>query len=220
MNDHRPIRILIADDHVVVRKGIGAIIALQPDMELVGAASNGADALRLAESRAPDVILLDLVMPHLDGLTAIKRIREQNPGACILVFTGFAEDEYLLHAIQSGALGYLLKDAPVEQLLEAIRRVAAGESFIQPDIALRAVRQVEKPSDGAAAVTPLTPREMETLGLMAKGLANGEIADAMGIHETTVAKHVSRILCKLRVANRTQAALEAVRRGMVPLRPD
>lgn len=207
-----PIRILIADDHAVVREGLEAIVSAQPDLALVGAATNGQEAVALADQLQPDVILMDLEMPVMDGLAAIQAIRAANPEAHILVLTSFADDERLFPAMRAGAMGYLLKDTPREPLRQAIRDVAEGKVSLHPAIARRMLRQFGEPASPPPA--PLTEREQETLRLVAQGLSNQEMAAAMCIHETTVAKYVSAVLAKLHLANRTQAALYAVRIGL------
>jgi NarL family two-component system response regulator LiaR len=216
---NEPIRIVIADDHAIVREGLEAILSAQPDMTLVGIATNGAEAVALAEDLKPDVILMDLVMPKLDGLAAIQSIRAANPDARILVLTSFADDERVFPAIKAGAMGYLLKDTPREGLLQAIREVAQGQVSLHPTIARRMLREINQPSEPPAtgapdAVASLTERERETLRLIARGLSNQEMAVVMGIHESTVAKYVSAVLAKLHLPNRTQAALYAVRMGL------
>jgi NarL family two-component system response regulator LiaR len=211
------IRILIADDHAVVREGLGAMIAAQPDLKLAGAAANGQEAVRLARELQPDVILLDLVMPVKDGLQAILEIRQTNPAARILVLTSYADDEKVFPAIKAGALGYLLKDTPREQLLQAIRDVAQGRASLHPEIALKVMGEINRPSDLPPTPEPLTERELETLRLIARGLSNQEIAETLYLHERTVAKHVGAILGKLHLANRTQAALYALKRGLAEL---
>jgi NarL family two-component system response regulator LiaR len=212
-----PIRILIADDHAVVREGLAAIIAAQPDMELAGQAGDGVEAVELARALEPDVILLDLVMPRQDGLGTIQAVKCANPQARILVLTSFADDERLFLAIKAGALGYLLKDAPRDQLLGAIRDVAEGRAFLHPEFALKVMRALKEPAELPAEGVALTEREVDTLRLIARGMTNQEIAAALVIHERTVAKYVSSILSKLHLANRTQAALYALREGLVDL---
>jgi len=213
----KKLRILIADDHTVVREGLAAIISVQPDMELAGQAGDGVEAVELARALGPDVILMDLVMPRQDGLAAIQAIKQANPQARILVLTSFADDERVFPAIKAGALGYLLKDAPRDQLLQAIRAVAEGRASLHPEIALRVMRELKEPAELPADRVTLTEREVETLRLIARGLTNEEIAAALVIHERTVAKYVSSILDKLHVANRTQAALYALRQGLADL---
>ena len=217
MTQAETIRVLIADDHAVVREGLAAILALQSDMELVGEATDGVQVVALAQALQPDVILTDLVMPRQDGLAAIREIKAANPDARILVLTSFADDERVFPAIKAGALGYLLKDIPREQLLQAIRDVAQGRAFLHPVIALKLIRELEQPPDLPVTTDPLTVRELETLRLIARGLTNQEIADELFIHERTVAKYVSNVLGKLHLANRTQAALYALREGLASL---
>jgi NarL family two-component system response regulator LiaR len=211
------IRILIADDHAIVREGLRALIGTKPDMELVGEAADGVEAVLKARSLRPDVILLDLVMPHKDGIEAIGEIKRENPKARILVLTSFAEDEKVFPAIQSGALGYLLKDSSPQELLQAIREVYRGESSLHPAIARKLIRELNRPSDLPTTEEPLTEREGEVLILVARGLSNQEIAERLVVSERTVRTHVSNILGKLHLANRTQAALYAVREGLAGL---
>jgi two-component system, NarL family, response regulator LiaR len=205
------LRILIADDHAIVREGLGAIISLQPDLELVGQATNGLEAVALAQESQPDVILTDLVMPGKDGLAVIRELKALNPAVCILVLTSFADDERVFPAIKAGALGYLLKDTPRDQLLQAIRDVAQGRAVLHPTIAMKMMRELSQPAD---LPDPLTPRESETLRFIARGLSNQAIAAELTVDERTVAKYVSSILDKLHLANRTQAALYALRKGL------
>ncbi len=209
----RPLRILIADDHAIVREGLEAILSTQSDLALVGIATNGLEAVSLAEKLHPDVILIDLVMPQMDGLAAIEAIRATDPQAHILVLTSFADDERVFPAIKAGAMGYLLKDTLPQDLLQAIREVAQGKVSLHPEIARRMVREINNPAE--RRLNALTERELETLCLIAEGLSNQEIAAAMGIHENTVAKYVSALLGKLGLSSRTQAALYAVRNGLV-----
>ena len=211
------IRILIADDHAIVREGLRALIDTKPDMELVGEAADGVEAVLKARSLQPDVILLDLVMPRKDGIEAIGEIKRENPEARILVLTSFAEDEKVFPAIQAGALGYLLKDSSPQELLQAIREVYRGESSLHPTIARKLIRELNRPSDLPATEEPLTEREVEVLSLVARGLSNQEIAERLVVSERTVRTHVSNILGKLHLANRTQAALYAVREGLAGL---
>ncbi|MBN1995070.1 MAG: response regulator transcription factor [Anaerolineae bacterium] len=213
----KKIRILIADDHEVVREGLGTIISTQPDMELAGRAANGVEAVALAATLQPDVILMDLVMPHKDGLKAIEEIMVMNSQARILVLTSFANDSRVFPAIKAGALGYLLKDSTHDQLLQAIRDVAGGQTALHPLIALKVMRELDQPSDLPATTDPLTKRELETLRLIAQGMTNQEIASALHVHKRTVAKYVGSILDKLHLANRTQAALYALREGLADL---
>jgi len=211
------IRILIVDDHAIVREGLRALIDTKPDMEIVGEAADGIGAVLKARSLQPDIILLDLVMPRKDGIAAIREIKQENPNARILVLTSFAEDERVFPAIKAGALGYLLKDSSPQELLHAIRDVYQGRSSLHPTIALKLIRELSRPSDLPPTEEPLTEREVEVLRLVAQGLTNQEIAEKLVISERTVGTHVSNILQKLHLANRTQAALYALREGLASL---
>jgi NarL family two-component system response regulator LiaR len=220
MVDAPNIRILIADDHAVVREGLRTLITTKPGMQVVGEAADGVEAVLQVRTLQPDVILLDMVMPRKDGLQAIKEIKKENPSARILVLTSFDDDERVFSAIKAGALGYLLKDSSPQQLLAAIRDVYHGRSSLHPAIALKVIRELSQPSDLPPTEEPLTEREMETLRLIARGLTNQEIGEKLTISERTVGKHVSNILNKLHLANRTQVALYALRRGLAKLDPD
>ncbi len=210
----KKIRILVVDDENVVREGFVAILRLQPDMQVVGEALDGIQAVQMARKTKPDVVLLDLAMPKQDGLTTIPQIKEIVPETRILVLTGTAESDRVFQALKAGALGFLLKDATRVQLLQAIREVASGQASIQPNIAVRVIQEINHPSLALFTADPLTPRELETLKLIARGLSNSEIAIELGVHERTVAKYVSSVLEKLQLANRTQAALYAIREGL------
>jgi len=211
------IRILIADDHAIVREGLRTLIASEPGMEVVGEAANGAEAVAQTRALRPDVILMDLVMPCKDGLEAITEIQRGNPEARILVLTSFAEEDKVFPAIRAGALGYLLKDSSPQQLLQAVYDVYRGESSLHPTIALKLIRELKQPSDLPPAENPLTEREVSVVKLVAQGLTNQEIADRLVISEWTVRTHVRNILGKLHLANRTQAALYALREGLAHL---
>lgn len=211
------IRVLIADDHAIVRGGLRGLIASEPGMELVGEAANGVEAVEQARALRPDVILLDLVMPRMDGLQAIVAIKAENANARILVLTSFDEDEKVFTAIKTGALGYLLKDSAPEDLLEAIRQVYQGESSLHPAIARKLIQELRQPPKLPPTAEPLTAREVEVLRLLARGLSNQEIAAALVVSEWTVRNHVSNILSKLHLANRTQAALYALKEGLASL---
>ncbi len=213
------IRILIVDDHAIVREGQRALIDTEPGMDVVGEAADGNEAVALAHSLQPDVILLDLIMPHKDGIKAIEEIKEQDPQARILVLTSFAEDENVYAAIKAGAQGYLMKDASPQDILAAIRDVHRGEPSMDPSIAQKLMRELQRSSDLPPSEEPLTEREVEVLKLLAQGLQNKEIAEALVISERTVSTHVSNILGKLHLANRTQAALYALKEGLARLDP-
>jgi NarL family two-component system response regulator LiaR len=210
-----PTRICIADDHAIVRQGIRALIETEPDMEVVGEAANGAEAVAQAAALHPDVILMDIVMPRKDGIQATKEIKEQDPRARILVLTSFAEDEKVFPAIKAGAAGYLLKDSSPLELLQAIRDVAQGKASLHPAIAFKVMRELSQPPSLPPTSEPLTVRELDVLRLVARGLSNQEVANALVISERTVGSHVSNILGKLHLANRTQAALYAMHKGIV-----
>jgi two-component system, NarL family, response regulator LiaR len=210
----KKIRILVVDDENVVREGFVAILRLQEDMQVVGEALNGLEAVQVARKTKPDVVLLDLAMPKQDGLATIPQIMEMLPDTRILVLTGTAESDRVFQALKAGALGFLLKDATRVQLLQAIREVANGQASIQPSIAVRVIQEIDHPSHGHFTVDPLSPRELETLRLIARGMSNREIAQELHVSERTVAKYVSSILEKLQLASRTQAALYAIREGL------
>lgn len=211
------IRVLIADDHPIVRDGLRTLINTEPGMELVGEAVNGEEAVQKAIAQRPDVILMDLVMPVKDGLEAISEIKSIEPNIAILVLTSFSEEDKVFPAIRAGALGYLLKDSSPQQLLQAIYDVHRGEASLHPSIALQLIREINQPSDLSPAEDPLTERELDVLKLVAQGMTNQEIADRLYRSEWTVRTHVRNILSKLHLANRTQAALYALREGLAEL---
>jgi NarL family two-component system response regulator LiaR len=210
----KAIRILVADDESLVRDGVVAILSFQSDIKVVGEAEDGEKAIEIARLTKPDVILLDMQMPKVNGLDAIPKFKEVSPNSRILVLTSFAESDIVYQSIRAGALGFLLKDARRGQLVQAIRDVANGLASIQPTIAMRVIHEIEHPAELMYTADQLTPRENETLRLIARGLSNQEIASTMVVHERTVAKYVSSILEKLHLANRTQAALYAVNNGL------
>ena len=211
------INVLIADDHAVVREGLRTLINTEPGMNVAGEASDGREAVLKARELEPDVILLDMVMPQQDGLSAITEIKKEQPEAKILVLTSFADDDKLFPAIKAGALGYLLKNASPQRLLRAIRDVYHGEPSISPDVAKKLMIEMQRPVELPPTEDPLTEREVDVLRLIAQGLTNQEIAAKLVIGEGTVRTHVSNILTKLHLANRTQAALYALREGFASL---
>ncbi len=212
-----PIRVLITDDHSIVRKGIRALLATEPDIEVVGEANDGAEAATQAQALRPDVILMDLVMPKVDGIEATRRILAQQPGMRILVLTSFAADDKVFPAIKAGALGYLLKDSGPDELVQAIHQVYRGEPSLEPSIARKVLLELSQPPKSPLTAEPLTEREVDVLRLVAQGRSNRDIAEELVITEMTVRTHVSNILSKLHLASRTQAALYALREGLASL---
>jgi DNA-binding NarL/FixJ family response regulator len=212
------IRILIADDHPVVRDGLAAMLGTQPDFAVVGLAVDGREAVRQAIDLSPDVVLLDLEMPGLDGVQSLAQMRQLAPAVRAIVFTAFDTDERIVGAVQAGAQGYLLKGVPRDELFHAIRVVSQGGSLLQPVVASKLMRKIASPLPTArAASPPLTEREQEVLGWLARGRVNKEIAAGLGISERTVKFHVSSIFNKLGASNRTEAVTLAVQRGLVSL---
>ncbi len=208
------IRIVVADDHPIVLDGLVAILSTQPDFEIVGTASNGLEVVQRAADLHPDVLLLDLEMPQMDGVEALKTMRGQGVNVRVIVFTAFDTDERILGAVQAGAEGYLLKGAPREELFEAIRVVNGGGSLLQPIVMSKLLRHISQREDDKG-VEPLSPREHEVLQLMARGLQNKEIAAELVISERTVKFHVSSILGKLGAGNRTEAVTMALQQGII-----
>jgi DNA-binding NarL/FixJ family response regulator len=209
------IRILVADDHPIVRDGLIAILGTQPDFEVVGKASTGVEVVNQVQALQPDVVLLDLEMPEMDGVEALRRLREIGSPTRALVFTAFDTDERIVGAVQAGAQGYLLKGAPREEIFNAVRVVYAGGSLLQPVVASKLLRQVVQ--EHGVEADALTPREQNVLQLLAQGLQNKEIAAELVITERTVKFYVSSILSKLGAGNRTEAVTIAVQRGLVKL---
>jgi DNA-binding NarL/FixJ family response regulator len=207
------IRVLIADDHSVVRQGLRMFLELDPDLEIVGEAKNGVEALELAREHRPDVVLMDLLMPEMDGVAATRAIRHEMPDTEVVALTSVLEDRAILDAIRVGAISYLLKDTESDKLCEAIRAAAAGEVRLSPEVAARLMRQVRAPESPET----LTDREVEVLRALARGLSNREIAERLVIAEATVKTHVSSILAKLNLPSRTRAALYALKIGLVSL---
>jgi NarL family two-component system response regulator LiaR len=217
MNTSSPIRVFVAEDHAIVRKGICALLDLDPGIEVIGEASNGQEAVRGVESARPDVILMDLVMPEMDGIEAIQQVMDRSPKARILVLTSFAADDKVFPAIKAGAMGYLLKDSDPSEVVDAIRQVHRGESSLHPRIARKLMQELSRPPEQPQTPDPLTDREMEVLRLVAQGKSNRDIAKDLTITEGTVRVHVSSILGKLHLASRTQATLYALREGLATL---
>jgi NarL family two-component system response regulator LiaR len=214
------IRVLIVDDHTIVRKGIRALLAEIMGIEVVGEAADGQAAIAQAEKLRPDVILMDLAMPRLDGIEATRQIKASQPESRILVMTSFATDDKVLPAIKAGALGYLLKESAPEDLVQAIQQIHRGESSLHPIIARKVLQEITHPSDRPPTPDPLTGREAEVLLLVAQGLSNQDIARKLHISDPTVRSHVSNIMSKLHLATRIQAALYALREGLVSLDAD
>jgi len=213
----KAIRVFIADDHIIVREGLRALISTEPDIEIIGEAADGKEAIAGIHALQPDVILLDLIMPQKNGIEVILEVTQENPRARILVLTSFADDDKVFSAIKAGALGYLLKDTSPQELIQAIHDVYHGESSLDPTIALKLLREFKRPAKQISTQEPLTEREVNVLSLVSRGLTNQEIANALQISERTVRTHVGNILGKLHLANRTQAALYALRKGLTSL---
>jgi DNA-binding NarL/FixJ family response regulator len=225
MCDEAVIRVLVADDHPVVREGLSAIVDAEDDIEVVGEAWDGNEAVRLAHQLHPDVVLMDLKMPNMDGVEAIEHIRSQVPGTFILILTTYADDEFILAGIRAGARGYLLKDAPPDELVRAIRIVSRGESLLEPSVAAKVLDKLsalindgDSPTESNSSESPsLTPREQEILALLANGARNKDIADALFISERTVKVHVTSLMQKLSANTRTEAVAKAIHQNLIPL---
>lgn len=212
----QPITILIVDDHEVVRQGVRAYLSAQPDLDVVAEAGSGEDAVRLAAELVPDVALMDLVMPGMDGIEATRLLKKASPRTQIVVLTSYHEDEHIFPALRAGAISYLLKDVKMEEMAAAVRRAARGEATLHPRVASRVIQEINGAERSPLkAYTGLTERELEVLRLVAGGLTNSEIAARMVVSENTVKGHVSNILSKLHLADRTQAAIFAWREGIV-----
>jgi DNA-binding NarL/FixJ family response regulator len=214
------IQVLLVDDQSLFREGLHTLLSTQADFQVVGEAANGEEALRLAASLQPQVILMDLRMPVLDGVSATRSLHSAHPGCRVIILTTFDDDEYVFEGLRAGAVGYLLKDAPSDKLYEAIRAAARGDSFLQPSIAAKVVAEfarlsVSAPGAKASLVEPLSDREVGILRLVAQGASNKEIAATLAIAEGTVKNHITSILGKLGVADRVQAALKARELGIV-----
>ena len=213
---HDPITVLLVDDHHLVRQGVRAFLDTQPDITVVGEAESGETAVALAAELAPDVVLLDLIMPGMDGVEAARQVKRVCPRAQIIVLTSYHQDEHIFPAIRAGALSYMLKDVGPAELADGVRKAAVGEAVLHPRVAARVVQELHGARrDAVNPFTELSEREMETLKLIAEGLSNSDIAERMTISEKTVKSHVSNILSKLHLADRTQAAVYAWREGVV-----
>jgi DNA-binding NarL/FixJ family response regulator len=208
------IRILVADDHPMLREGLVAVLGTQPDFEVVGEAADGSEAVRLAETLRPDVILLDLEMPGVDGVAALEELRDAGSTSRAIVFTAYDTDQRILGALRAGARGYLLKGASRTEIFDALRTVHAGGSLLEPGVTTRLLDQLRENSE---LREPLTPRELEVLVLISEGLHNSEIAGRLFVTERTVKFHVSSILAKLGADNRTEAVAVAARRGLIQM---
>jgi len=211
------IKILIADDHPVVREGLFAMLSRQADFKVVGEAKDGVETVEMARRLEPDVVLMDLRMPGIDGVEAMRQIRSTNPDIKFIILTTYSDDEYIFSGIQAGARAYLLKDAPREELFKAVRAVYKGESLIQPVVASKLIDRFAELSRKAPSGEQLTERELEILQLMAKGAANKEISAQLSISESTVKTHISNIFQKLGVNDRTEAVTQALKRGIIRL---
>jgi DNA-binding NarL/FixJ family response regulator len=209
------IRVLVVDDHAVVREGLRLFLSLQDGIEVVGEAGDGEAAVLAAEHLRPDVVLMDLVMPRLDGVGAMRELRRRLPSARVIVLTSFTDDGRILPAIQAGAAGYLLKTAQPQEVARAVRAAHAGDALLDPGVAARLVAAIAQPP-GEPPAERLTPREREVLALIGRGYANKRIALELGLSEKTVKTHVSHVLAKLGVSDRTAAAVHAVRAGLIP----
>jgi two-component system, NarL family, response regulator LiaR len=215
-NQQQPITLLIVDDHIVVRQGLRTFLETQPDLKVIGDTASGKEALSMVEQYLPDVALVDLVMPGMDGVEVTRRIRSLSPHTQVIIFSSFYKDEHIFPAIRSGALSYLLKDARPDELVDAIHKAAAGEAVLDPKVAARIVQEMQQ--GGAQGINPfaeLSEREMEVLRLIASGLSNQAIAEQLVISEKTVKSHVSNVFSKLHLSDRTQAAVYAWTKGIV-----
>jgi NarL family two-component system response regulator LiaR len=210
------ITVLLVDDHSMVREGVRAFLVTQPDITVVGEAGSGEEAIRLAEQYVPDVVLMDLIMPGLDGVEATRRVRQVSPRSQVVVLTSYHEDEHIFPALKAGALSYILKDLSAEELASALRKAAAGEAVLHPRVAARVIKELQGRREAALnPFTELSERELEVLKLIADGMSNAEMAAKLFLSEKTIKGHVSNILSKLHLVDRTQAAVYAWREGIV-----
>lgn len=219
MAEAERITILIVDDHAIVRQGLHALFNIQPDCAVVGEADSGEEAVRLASELVPDIVLMDLVMPGIDGVEATKRVKQASPRSQVIVLTSFHDDQHIFPALRAGALSYVLKDIDPGQLVETVRRAVHGESMMHPRVAARVVQEIrDSKQEDASPFAELSERELEVLRLIAAGLSNAEIAERLFISEKTVKGHVSNILSKLHMLDRTKAAVFAWQKGL--MRPE
>ena len=215
------ISVLLVDDHALVRQGVRAFLETQPDISVVGEAASGKEAVKLAAEHAPDVALMDLIMPGMDGVEATRLLKDRSPRTRVIVLTSYHDDEHIFPAIRAGALSYVLKDVGPQELAEAVRKAAAGEAVLHPRVAARVVRELHGArSEAPNAFRELSERELEVLKLIAAGRSNAEIAKQLFVSEKTVKSHVSNILSKLHLADRTQAAVYAWQQGVVRRNPE
>jgi len=210
------ITVLLVDDHAVVRQGVRMFLDTQADLSVVGEASSGEDAVDLAVQHVPDVVLMDLIMPDMDGVEATRRVKQVSPRSQVVVLTSYHEDEHIFPALKAGALSYVLKDLSAEELAEAVRKAAVGEAVLHPRVAARVIKELQgKREDALNPFTELSERELEVLKLIADGMSNAEMAAKLVLSEKTIKGHVSNILSKLHLVDRTQAAVYAWREGVV-----
>jgi NarL family two-component system response regulator LiaR len=210
------ITVLLVDDHAVVRQGVRTFLETQADLSVVGEAGSGEEAVRLAAQHVPDVVLMDLIMPDMDGVEATRKVKQGSPRSQVVVLTSYHEDEHIFPALKAGALSYVLKDLNAEELADAVRKAAVGEAVLHPRVAARVIKELQGlRADKVNPFTALSEREMEVLKLIADGMSNAEMAVKLVLSEKTIKGHVSNILSKLHLADRTQAAVYAWREGVV-----
>ncbi|HET9905859.1 MAG TPA: response regulator transcription factor [Anaerolineales bacterium] len=210
------ISVLLVDDHAMVRQGVRAFLITQPDISVVGEAGSGEEAVKLSAQYIPDVILMDLIMPDMDGVEATRRVKHVSPRSQVVVLTSYHEDEHIFPALKAGALSYILKDVSAEELASAVRKAALGEAVLHPRVAARVIKELQgRRAEAINPFTELSERELEVLKLIADGMSNAEMAEKLVLSEKTIKGHVSNILSKLHLADRTQAAVYAWREGVV-----
>ena len=210
------ISVLLVDDHAMVRQGVRAFLISQPDISVVGEAGSGEEAVKLSAQYIPDVILMDLIMPDMDGVEATRRVKHVSPRSQVVVLTSYHEDEHIFPALKAGALSYILKDVSAEELASAVRKAALGEAVLHPRVAARVIKELQgRRAEAINPFTELSERELEVLKLIADGMSNAEMAEKLVLSEKTIKGHVSNILSKLHLADRTQAAVYAWREGVV-----